>query len=110
MEVELKSKNSIRDARTPQPGEIVFNTMRYRSTRNLYTLKHCITVIVGPRSFEYPVNHWKSWNCGIGKLYVLLLLQGKIMLPYQRFLLPYIVKFSVQMPYQVINMVIISDY
>ena len=25
-----KNKNSIRDARTPQPGEIVFNTMRYR--------------------------------------------------------------------------------
>ena len=24
-------KNSIRDARTPQPGEVVFNTMRYRS-------------------------------------------------------------------------------
>ena len=26
------SKNSIRDARTPQPGEIFFNTMRYRSS------------------------------------------------------------------------------
>ena len=25
-------KNSIRDARAPQPGEIVFNTMRYRSS------------------------------------------------------------------------------
>ena len=25
-------KNSIRDARTPQPGEIFFNTMRYRSS------------------------------------------------------------------------------
>ena len=25
----LSAKNSIRDARTPQPGEIVFNTMRY---------------------------------------------------------------------------------
>ena len=25
-------KNNIRDARTPQPGEIVFNTMRYRSS------------------------------------------------------------------------------
>ena len=24
-------KNNIRDAHTPQPGEIVFNTMRYRS-------------------------------------------------------------------------------
>ena len=24
------TKNSIRDARTPQPGKIVFNTMRYR--------------------------------------------------------------------------------
>ena len=27
-----KLKNSIRDARTPQPGEIFFNTMRYRSS------------------------------------------------------------------------------
>ena len=25
-------KNCIRDARTPQPGEIFFNTMRYRSS------------------------------------------------------------------------------
>ena len=25
-------QNSIRDARTPQPGEIVFNTMRHRSS------------------------------------------------------------------------------
>ena len=30
-------KNSIRDARTPHPGEIVFNTMRYRSTVKQYT-------------------------------------------------------------------------
>ena len=28
-------KNSIRDARTPQPGEIVFNTMRYRSSEKI---------------------------------------------------------------------------
>ena len=28
---ESKVKNSVRDARTPQPGEKVFNTMRYRS-------------------------------------------------------------------------------
>ena len=27
-----KIKNSIRDARTPEPGEIFFNTMRYRSS------------------------------------------------------------------------------
>ena len=27
----LCQKNNIRDARTPQPGEIVFNTMKYRS-------------------------------------------------------------------------------
>ena len=27
-----KHENSIRDARTPQPGEIVFNTMTYRKT------------------------------------------------------------------------------
>ena len=29
---EGRIKNSIRDARTPQPGEIFFNTMRYRSS------------------------------------------------------------------------------
>ena len=28
-------KNSIRDARTPQSGEIVFNTMRYRSSETV---------------------------------------------------------------------------
>ena len=28
-------KNSIRDARTPQPEEIVFNTMRYRSSETV---------------------------------------------------------------------------
>ena len=27
----INKKNSIRDARTPQPGKIVFNTMRYKS-------------------------------------------------------------------------------
>ena len=31
----IKEKNSIRDARTPQPGEIVFNTMRYRSSETV---------------------------------------------------------------------------
>ena len=30
--VSLIKKNSIRDARTPQPGEICFNTMTYRSS------------------------------------------------------------------------------
>ena len=30
-----KYENSIRDARTPQPGEIVFNTMRYRSSEKV---------------------------------------------------------------------------
>ena len=29
------TKNSIRDARTPQPGEIVFNTMKYRSSERV---------------------------------------------------------------------------
>ena len=29
------SKNSIRDARTPQPGECVFNTMTYRSSETV---------------------------------------------------------------------------
>ena len=28
-------KNSIRDAHTPQPGEIVFNTMRYRNSETV---------------------------------------------------------------------------
>ena len=28
----IHPKYSIRDARTPQPGEIFFNTMRYRSS------------------------------------------------------------------------------
>ena len=36
---ELKAgENSIRDARTPQPGEIVFNTMRYRSSETVHRL------------------------------------------------------------------------
>ena len=30
--VNFKDKNSIGDAHTPQPGEIVLNTMRYRSS------------------------------------------------------------------------------
>ena len=30
-----EEQNSIRDARTPQPGEIVFNTMRYRSSETV---------------------------------------------------------------------------
>ena len=31
-------ENSIRDARTPQPGKIVFNTMRYRSSETVLRL------------------------------------------------------------------------
>ena len=31
-------KNSIRDARTPQPGKIVFNTMSYRSSETVHRL------------------------------------------------------------------------
>ena len=31
-------KNSIRDARTPQPGEISINTMRYRSSETVQRL------------------------------------------------------------------------
>ena len=30
-----RTENSIRDARTPQPGNIVFNTMRYRSNETV---------------------------------------------------------------------------
>ena len=33
-------KNSIRNARTPQPGERVFNTMRYRSRKTVHRLGH----------------------------------------------------------------------
>ena len=32
---QKNQKNSIRDARTPQPGEIVFNTMTYRSSETV---------------------------------------------------------------------------
>ena len=34
----IENKNSIRDARTPQPGEIFFNTMRYRSSETVHRL------------------------------------------------------------------------
>ena len=34
----LEFKNSIRDARTPQPEEIVFNTMRYRSNETVHRM------------------------------------------------------------------------
>ena len=37
---QYKHKNSIRDARTPQPGEIVFNTIRYRSTETVHRLAY----------------------------------------------------------------------
>ena len=33
-------KNSIRDARTPRPGEIGFNTMRYRSSETVHRLEY----------------------------------------------------------------------
>ena len=33
-------KNSIRDARTPQPGEIFFNTMRYRSSATVQSSRY----------------------------------------------------------------------
>ena len=33
-------KNSIGDASTPQPGEIVFNTMRYRSNETVQRSGH----------------------------------------------------------------------
>ena len=34
----LFNKNCIRDARTPQPGEIVYNPMRYRSSETVHRL------------------------------------------------------------------------
>ena len=34
------AENTIRDARTPQPGEIVFNTMRYSSSETVQRLGH----------------------------------------------------------------------
>ena len=33
-------KNSIRDAGTPRSGEIVFNTMRYRSSETVHRLRY----------------------------------------------------------------------
>ena len=33
-------KNSIRDARTPQPGQIVFNTMGYRSSETVQSSRY----------------------------------------------------------------------
>ena len=36
--LKYKEKNCIRDARTPQPGRIVFNTMRYRSSETVHRL------------------------------------------------------------------------
>ena len=36
--VGLPQENCIRDANTPQPGEIFFNTMRYRSSETVHTL------------------------------------------------------------------------
>ena len=44
-------KNIIRDARTPQPEEIIFNTMRYRSTETVQRLGHfqsSVSYIKGP--------------------------------------------------------------
>ena len=37
---ETKTKNSIRDTRTPQPGEIVFNTMTYKSSETVQRPEH----------------------------------------------------------------------
>ena len=54
-ELKLKRKmkttrrNSIRDARTPQPGEIFFNTMRYRSS----------VTVQSSRYFQSSVNYIK---------------------------------------------------
>ena len=35
LQIMINVKNSIRDACTSQPGEIVFNTMRYRSSETV---------------------------------------------------------------------------
>ena len=35
LRVRQCNQNSIEDARTPQPGEIVFNTMRHRSSETV---------------------------------------------------------------------------
>ena len=42
-------ENSIRDARTPQPGKIFFNTMRYRSS----------VTVQSSRYFQSSVNYIK---------------------------------------------------
>ena len=36
--LKLNPGNSVQDARTPHPGEIVFNTMRYRSNETVQLL------------------------------------------------------------------------
>ena len=38
-------KNSIRDAPTEQPGEIVFNTMRYRGSETVHRLGYFQTSV-----------------------------------------------------------------
>ena len=38
LNVMLNFKNSIRDAHAPQPEEIVFNTMRYRSSETIHRM------------------------------------------------------------------------
>ena len=35
LNLEINTNIKYRDARTPQPGEIVFNTMRYRSSETV---------------------------------------------------------------------------
>ena len=40
-------KNSIRDAHTPEPGEIVFNTIRYRSSETVHRLGY-FQIVIGP--------------------------------------------------------------
>ena len=41
----LNIKNSIRDACTPQPGEIVFNTMGYRSNETVQRLGYFQSIV-----------------------------------------------------------------
>ena len=51
--VQLKEENSIRDACTPQPGKIVFNTMRYRSSETVHRLGYFQSSVSVQIMFKY---------------------------------------------------------
>ena len=40
LDQQKQQKNSIREAHTPQPGEIVFNTMKYRNNETVHRSRY----------------------------------------------------------------------